>query len=326
MALFSKLTQRFRSSYLEWVNRRVPRARSVTLDQRRIFIFPSRPGLWFACVLMIMLLAAINFQNSMAFALVFLMVSMFVVTILHTYANLSGLSITAVRALPAFAGDRMDFEVLVSRSSGRAYFDVMLFWEEGVSATVTLKDTSESLVRLHLPTHKRGVFEAKRLLVETFYPLGLLRAWTWIALDFDALVYPKPLEGKLQPPADAGGDDGEVTAKIGSDDFHDFKSYQAGDSLKHVFWKSYAKGQSLQTKQYQSYAERRLWLDWEQFLGDVEMRLSQMCFWVLTLDRNNELYGVRLPGIEIQPATGEQHKTLVLQKLALFSLHGGGAG
>lgn len=318
MFVIKEIKRHFHHSFLQWVKRRVPRSRSVTLDQKRIFIFPSLPGFCFFIVLFVMLIAAINYQISMAFTLVFLLASVFVVAILHTFANLSGLTITAVRAVPVFAGDRIEFELLVSRSGSRDYYDVTFTWGEGVTESVTLRESSERTVKLHMLAKKRGWFKPKRLLIETFYPLGLLRAWTWVALDFDALVYPCPIEGKLQPTVSSHSEGGDLMPLLGSDDFYDFKQYQPGDSLKHVFWKSYAKGQTLQTKQYRAYAERRVWLDWAQFQGDIEQRLSQLCFLVLSLDKGVDVYGLRLPGIEIPPGSGEQHKARLLKTLALY--------
>lgn len=320
MTVAGDIKSHFRRRFFRWVRRRIPTARAVTLDLRRIFIFPSRAGLWFAALLLVMLLAAINYQNNMAFALVFLLASVFVVAILHTFANLSGLTITAVRALPAFAGERIEFEVLVARNSPREYYDVVFSWGPSATESVSLRDTSEALIKLHLPAQQRGRFTPSRLLIETFYPLGLLRAWTWVSLDINALVYPRPVASKLRRTQIHDSEVGDVCAAMGSDDFQDFKTYQPGDSLKHVFWKSYAKEQQLQTKHYQSYAEQRIWLEWDHFSGDVERRLSQMCYWVLNLDKSNDEYGVRLPGVEIKPASGEFHKACVLEVLALYRL------
>ena len=92
------VTERLRRRCHDWVGRRIPPAREVTLDQRRIFIFPSLTGLFFACSLLVMLLAAINFENNLSYALTFLLATLFIVATLHTYANLSGLTIRAVRA------------------------------------------------------------------------------------------------------------------------------------------------------------------------------------------------------------------------------------
>ena len=85
----------FRTRFRQWVNRRIPPAREVTLDQRRIFIFPSRVGFFFGCCLLVMLIAAINFQNNLSYGLTFLLATLFIVATLHTYANLSGLTIRA---------------------------------------------------------------------------------------------------------------------------------------------------------------------------------------------------------------------------------------
>nr|MBP8236720.1 DUF58 domain-containing protein [Pseudomonas sp.] len=68
-----------------WLARRIPAASSVTLNQRRIFIVPSATGGAFALVLLLMLLAAINYQNSLAYGLTFLLMSLFIIAILHTY-------------------------------------------------------------------------------------------------------------------------------------------------------------------------------------------------------------------------------------------------
>ena len=81
--LKSRLQHRVR----KWVNRRIPPARSVTLSQRRIFIFPSRVGFFFGLALIVMLLTGINYQNNMAFALTFLLATLFVVGVGMQHAN-----------------------------------------------------------------------------------------------------------------------------------------------------------------------------------------------------------------------------------------------
>ena len=52
-----------------------------------------------------------------------------------------------------------------------------------------------------------------------------------------------------------------------------------------------------------------MWLDWELFPGlGVEQRLSHLCHWALEFDGNGEEYGLRLPGVVIEPATGDKHR------------------
>ena len=310
-----------RARWKRWINRRIPPAKSVTLNQKRIFIFPSRAGLYFLLSLLVMLVAAINYQNNMSFALVFLLANVFVVAVLHTFANLSGLTIKAVRARPVFAGQKAEFEVLLSRSNRRQYHAVQLHWQGGEPETVSLVEGTEVYVKQFLDTDKRGWHNPGRLLVETVFPLGLLRAWTWIDLDIRGLVYPRPLASGPLPGVATDRPDGSAVPVPGSDDFYGLRDYQSGDPLKQVFWKSVAKGQPLQTKQYTAYADRSVWLDWSLFDGlPVEQRLSHLCYWVLEFVRANEEYGLRLPGVVVPPNVGEQHRLEVLRRLALYGV------
>jgi uncharacterized protein (DUF58 family) len=316
---WQRYRDRARRRWERWLDRRIPAARQVTLDQRRIFIFPTRIGFFFLFTLLVMLLAAINYQNNMSFALTFLLANLFVIAVLHTFANLSGLTIHAVRASPVFAGQHAEFEIMISRTNGRQHFALHLDWAREDSATVNLQDRDEVHVKLYLPTERRGWYNPGRLLLETVYPLGLLRAWTWLDLDIHALVYPRSLPSGPLPGMATDRPDGSSEPVAGSDDFFGLRDYRRGDSLRHVFWKSVAKGQPLQSKQYTAYADRSVWLDWNLFPGLApEQRLAHLCYWTLEFDRNNEEYGLRLPGVVIEPDVGENHRLAVLRQLALW--------
>jgi uncharacterized protein (DUF58 family) len=62
-------------------------------------------------------------------------------------------------------------------------------------------------------------------------------------------------------------------------------------------------------------------LDWDMFpaLG-IEQRLSHLCYWVLAFEVRNEEYGLRIPGVVIEPAVGEAHRDKVLKELAVYGL------
>ncbi|NQX88369.1 MAG: DUF58 domain-containing protein [Halioglobus sp.] len=317
------IAARLRLRLRQWLDRRIPPAREVTLDQRQIFIFPSRTGLFFGICLLVMLIAAINFENNLSYGLTFLLATLFVVAVLHTYANLSGLIIRAVRAQPAFPGQQSEFQVMVERGKQRQHYGLYLSWREGSDALINLLDEDSAVVHLHVPVDKRGWYSPGRLLVESTYPVGLLRCWTWIDLDLHALVYPRPVASPDLPGLAADTPDGAAAPVAGNDDFYGFRDYRKGDSLRQVYWKGLAKGQGVKTKHYTAYADRSVWLDWELFPGaGVEQRLSHLCYWALEFDGRGEEYGLRLPSVTIQPAVGEKHREQVLKELALFSQEG----
>ena len=85
----------FRAFWNDWLARRIPSQAILTLNQRCLFIFPSSAGLAFLVLQLLLLLVAINYQNNLIYALVFLFGTTLVVTIHLTFMNLHGLTLRA---------------------------------------------------------------------------------------------------------------------------------------------------------------------------------------------------------------------------------------
>jgi uncharacterized protein (DUF58 family) len=183
-----------------------------------------------------------------------------------------------------------------------------------------LYEHEAATVRLYVKARRRGRFRPGRMLVETHYPLGLLRAWSWVDLDARALVYPRPLFEALPRPGAGPREEGELTDPQGSDDFVDIRDYRAGDPPRHILWRSYARGASLAVKQYASYQEARLWLDLDAERGDLEERLSRLTGHVLLASRLDREFGLRLGATVLGPARGEAHRERALRALALHGI------
>jgi len=314
---------RWRQLTERWLARRAPAARSVTLDHSRLFILPTRVGLAFLLVIVILWLLATNYENNLVFALTFLLVSLFAVLPVHTFANLSGLQLHLCEARPAFAGDYAEALVRVARPGQRARERIQITWPPEEGALLDLVDSGDAEARVALPVVRRGRVRAPRLRLESGFPLGLFRCWSWVDLDVEFLVYPQPKPaGPL--PIGAAAVEGESTQKRrGGDDFASLSPYNPGDSLRHVAWKQYAGGRDLYSKRYESGVDTRLWLDWDLLAGrDIETRLGNLGYWALQAEREQYAYGLRLPGTAIEPALGAGHLQRVLTALALFPVQG----
>nr|VVH84621.1 hypothetical protein TUEID40_05832 [Pseudomonas aeruginosa] len=204
-----------------WLNRRIPPASSVELNQRRVFILPTRQGGAFGLALLVMLLAAINYQNSLAYGLTFLLLSLGVVTILHTYRNLAGLRLTALGADPVFAGERAGFRVRLE-SPRRARQAIAVGWPERPLEYADRQATR--LPRCCCSTRPSDAAGCGRAPAGgESLSLGLLVAWSWVDLRQQALVYPRPLAGEpfLAPGAEDAEDQGRALASTGVDDYRD---------------------------------------------------------------------------------------------------------
>ncbi len=318
--LIAGIAQATRKTYRRWLNRRIPPANLTVLNHRRIFILPGKQGIYYAAVVVALFVGGVNYQNSLILAMCFLLASLGQLATLLTYRNLSGLSIQATHADNAFAGDKAAFYLTLSRLGERRYEALRIIWDGSVPQVVDLLDNVDAQVKVFIPVTRRGIFKPGRLKIETYYPLGILRAWTLIDMDMQCLVYPKPIAVDWINQHGQQSSIGELTSHTGDDDFDGLKKYVAGDSLKHIAWKTLARGQGLHTKSFVGYVDETLWLDWDYFAGkDTELRLSALCYWVLKLSETTQSYGLRLPGCEIQPASGLAHKVRCLEALALFT-------
>lgn len=292
----------------------------VLLDRKRVFILPSRHGLVFSLALLAMLTGAINYNLSLGYVLTFLLGSMALVSILHTFRNLAHLSVTAGKAPPVFAGQAAAFSVCLENPGGVQRYALGLKHDEKQMPEFTDVVPGQTVcLHFSVPAARRGRLKAGRFTLFTRFPLGLFHAWSNLHLDMSCLVYPRPDNANLPLPlatqaAGEGAGSGE-----GNEDFAGLRPYRPGDSLRQVAWKAAARGQGLHTKQFAGQARPELWLDWEMLHGfDVETRLSRLCRWVLDADAAGLHYGVRLPDQTLELGLGQEHQRRCLEALALF--------
>ena len=318
--MFEKLLSRSQL-YLAFFGPRRPEPGTIFLRQNRVYILPTRPGLAFGVALGVMLIGSINYNLSLGYILTFLLASMGLVAILHTFRNLVHLRITPGRVEAVFAGEVAWFELFVENRSAYDRSAVVL-WQQGKATPCDVASARGATVSVPVASRQRGWLAPERITVDTRFPIGLLRAWAYIQPDMRCLVYPKPDEGMLPLPEPAAGAGEKHVASGGSDDFAGLRAYQASDSPRHIHWKAAARGQGLQTKIFSGSAAAELWLDWSQLPAnlDPESKLSRLTRWVLAADQDGLRYGLRLPGLQLAPDTGEAHRLACLRELALYGL------
>lgn len=289
------------------------------LTQRRVYILPTKQGLAFALLLFIMLLGSINYSNSLGYFLTFLLASLSVVTIFHTYNNLLRLSIGAAICKPVFADQDASFVVQINNLNQHTRYSIHTFTPQRLTTITDLNENSLSTLTVKHIFKQRGLISLPRFYIESRFPFGLFRAWAITELDQTQLVYPKPSHHSTLPLKSTGLSEGKKQFELGTDDFKGLRSYAEGDPLQHIHWKSFARHRTLQTKEFSSTTSDELWLNWsEATASGTEFKLSQLTRWVLLADKANLSYGLRLPDSVIQPNTGKHHLDICLKQLALY--------
>jgi uncharacterized protein (DUF58 family) len=321
--MLSALRHGLHERFVAWALRsRPPEPVPIELTQRRVYVLPTRAGLLFALALLVMLIGAINYNLSLGYALVFLLGGLGIATILHTFRNLAGLSITCGACAPVFAGETARFPLLLGNPDARERRLVRAYLPGQAAVVCDVAAQESTRVLLALPAPRRGWLMMPRATLETVWPLGLVRAWSYAAPELACLVYPRPADSV--PPASTFGNlhGGRLPSDIGDEDFAGLRRHQPSDPPHHVAWKAAARqgfDAPLQTKQFAGTAAPALWFDWERLPPglDVERRLSVLARWVLDAEAAGLSWGLRLPGGELPLAHGPAHLHASLKALAL---------
>lgn len=310
----------FRQRFRNWAFRRTTESGTVVLNQRRIYILPTRQGLGFAGVLVLMLLGDINYALSLGYALTFLLAAASGMSMLHTFRNMARIEIRAGRNQPVFAGENANFLFHFDNPTRFARYRLYLHDDAGHGTVFDLPAQASRTVQLAFPARQRGWLDSGQLTLYSEFPLGLFHAWTYIHFDTRCLVYPQP--AAPQPlPGQASGNASGMRIAQGDEDFSGLRNYVTGDSLPRIAWKTLAREQDLQVKQFSALQGDELWLDWYALAHlAAEHRLQLLTRWVLDAEQAGLRYGLRLPDGEAAPANGAAHAAECLGRLALFGM------
>ncbi len=310
---------------LFYIDDNQPQPSPILLVRKQVYIIPSKAGFFFGLVLLVMLLGAMNYNNSMGYALSFLLASLTLTSTFHTQRTLLGLKVSLGKVVPVFAGENAHFQLWIDNRSQAAKHS--LFWRHEntyphtTDISISIPTDQQLTLTIPVPTSQRGRIALGKLRIYTHFPLGLFYAWSYIHLDTTTLVYPRPLGHPILPGGHQSENAGEgYPVESKGDDFMGYRDYQLGDSPRHVDWKAVARAQPWLIKQFGGLEISTVWLDWEQVkhLNSIEAALSQLCLWILIAEGQGALYGLTLPDQHFEPDIGERHRERCLQALALF--------
>jgi uncharacterized protein (DUF58 family) len=305
-----------------WIRRRQGLDRlPVRLERRRLYILPTRAGVGFSVLVFIMLLAGLNYGNSLALFLTFLLGAFVLVVMQQCHRNLLGTEVTALIAPAVFAHSSGSVQLTLTNSSSVARPNLTAALPQGAPVAVDLPASGQQRLALPMSAAARGIVRIERVRIATTHPFGLFRAWTWVHTPLEMLVYPQP-RGRLPMPAESGRRPGSHPLPgAGADEWMGLRPFRDGDSPRQVDWKAYAREAPLLVKEYaQGASELRMF---ELALlrdPDLESRLSQLARWIVDAEALGERYGMLLPSMQLSPDRGPEHRHRCLAALAVFGL------
>ncbi len=301
----------------------------IFLSQRRVFIVPTKAGWGYGAMLIVLFIASVNYNLSLGFAFTFLLGACAVIDMHLTFRNLAHLSLRAGRTRTAFAGEDAQFEVhLINRREHARYALWIAFVGDTLPELEQPVDiAAQSVVdaTLAVPARERGWLQSPRMRLQTRFPLGLFRAWSYWKPDAAVLVYPQPEQHA--PPLPISQDASpDGNGRLGhEDDFAGIRAYQAGDTMRRLAWRQIARLDSdaqgaLVTKHFEGGNTGRILLDMHALPQDMalEAKLSRLTRWVLEAEAQGMPYAFRLGHIALDADLGPTHQEACLKALALY--------
>lgn len=288
----------------------------------RIRVWPNGKSLGLVAVLAAMWYAGASQGNGAAYLLCFVLAALVAVSAVHAGANLRGLQIAVGSIAPVFAGEEVVVPFVVSSARRGIHCGIQVASDFGKRTEMIPEIGSEGAQHgvLCFPALHRGSFRELRPRVSSPFPLGFFTARQRFVLATTYFIYPTPRGSAPLPRTLAPTRQPRGGTRQEGDDFGGVRAWRTGESQRHIDWKACARGQPLLTKQWTGDADEILCLDWDALaLLETEARLSQLAKWVILAERSGATYALRLPGLTLDSARGDQHFHRCLRALAAFA-------
>ena len=315
-----------RARVRRWLTSRLPKSDSQLLTQGNVYILPTRAGWMFAATLVVLLLASVNYQLNLGYVLTFLLAGSGIVSMHITHGTLRGLTLHLRPVAPAFARSPAVLDIVMS-SPTSTRFGIGLRLLDAPASTLAWTNVpagGQATAHVSYVPPLRGRHDVPTLSAETRFPLGLFRAWTVWRPVARLLVYPEvEVDAPALPAARPVAGGATQARRSEGGEIEGVRGYRRGDPLKLIAWKKAAQaletGAELVSRDTSTSARQELWLEWTACgMLDPEQRLSRLAAWVLAAHRADADYGLRLPGLEIEPGDGDVQRARCLQALALW--------
>ncbi|HSE12372.1 MAG TPA: DUF58 domain-containing protein [Rudaea sp.] len=293
-----------------------PEALPIRLHRRRIYVLPTRFGLMYSAVLLVMLMGALNYNNNPALLLTCLLGAACYQSVFQAFRSINAVELRALQGEPCVAGDMLQIN-LSFHADGRARRSLRVRVAD-IETVFDIAGGGDSRVRVGVPAAQRGWCRIGRIRLYSEYPFGLSQVWSWLNPDFRALVYARP-EAGAPPLPQADDAAAEVATKRAGDEFAMLRDYHPSDPRRSIAWKPSARHDTLLVKEFEQRRGRDVALEWAATSTlTYEARISRLAAWVLAAEAAQLRYVLRLPDESVGPGLGPEHRHACLRALALL--------
>ncbi|WP_347355711.1 DUF58 domain-containing protein [Bdellovibrio sp.] len=290
---------------------------SLFKKKKRTYIMPSRFGVAFGVMALVLFFLAVGYANNLIYIFVFFLISVALTGILLTNKNMDVVRADGIEAPDLFANEEGSVRIDLENPTDIPAWEVEAVFAKSRETTprISLAPKSQESLSLKFIPPIRGYISLPRITLQSAYPFGLLRAWKYAVADEKILVFPQR-KGDVEFPVDSVSGEGAQQSGL----FRDHRSFQSADPLSRIDWRASARRQELLVKNYEEPEKPALHFSWDQtsYLEDAESRISQLCLWIDLAAKQGYAYSLTLGSQEIGKNSGTPHRHECLKALALL--------
>ncbi|MES3037135.1 MAG: hypothetical protein V4736_04435 [Bdellovibrionota bacterium] len=290
--------------------------KSKWFKRNRTYIIPSKQGLRFIFLLIVLLTMGLIYGNNLTMGLCFLLTGWFIIIMLLSHENIRTLELVHCRLLRAYSGEHAELEIeLTSQKWFDNRYDLEIYGQ-GFKQEVSLPSgqTRRFVLRTMNLSLPRGQHSDVRIRLKSEFPFGLFRPWKTFDLKETWLVAPSR---KLSA--------ADLKNKSPEDD-REFSSFEMGQYKKPgqiVDWKmttirSEQDPRLIVFRDFQPRWGQLAVFDWNELTEETEERLSRLTALVADAYTSGIPYQLILPHWRSQPNATLDNFERCLYELALF--------
>lgn len=299
-----------REQFVRWLHLRFRYAGVRTLKQNEVLVFIYQQGYLYLVLILITFIAGINYANNLILGFCFLISAILCISFYLSFRQLHAVTLQVVVDEVGKVNEAFKVKIILQQERNNPKY--LNFKTDDQLQTFLFEEKQQSFELTFIPT-QRGKFEIPPIQIYSTYPLGLVRAWTYIYLTETYWIAPqaKAFTQNLQSYSNTGEPD--------LDEFKELRTFKLGDSLQSISWKQAARGQGLFVKQFEDLMDTHVMqIEYSKMpSADHEEKLSFMMELADQCEHTQTPYSIILPHAQTENGVGEQHyihiKTLLAQ-------------
>lgn len=287
------------------------------VKDRRIYIFPTKIGLYYCGGIFICFLLAMTYGNSLAYTVSFLFFSFLICVCFSTNFSLKDIDVDfSDDQVLIYGYDESGKLILGNHAKENRYsleFDIKDLYIEPLELL-----EADSLKKIKFKPRKweRQVLKIDRIKVYTDFPFSLFRAWFYVRLANRLYVLNEPVKDDQFDLVEKESLKGKQIQ--GGDQFSHLREYQGDNLSSRLDWKRYSHNEKLYVKEFSKNLAPKKDLQLDKLSGNIEEKLQKLTYQIIEMSKVDQEFSVTFGRKTFGPGKGEDFKKRCLIEVARY--------